>query len=200
MSTARRPGRRPGDAEVTRETILTAARRTFGSTGYERATIRTIAARAGVDPALVYHHFGSKQGLFAAAHQLPDPASVLASVFAGPPEEMGERLTRAYLGFAAGPGSPIVSLLRAATSNDDAARMLREFIADSFLVAAERRLMISGARLRLSLCASHLVGIVIGRTILQIPELAEPDVEDLVTAVSPAIQRYLTGDLGQENA
>lgn len=195
MSASRPPGRRPGNADVTRRAILTAARRTFGDVGYERATIRTIASRAKVDPALVHHHFGTKQALFAAAHELPDPETVLEMVFAGPPEEMGERLTRAYLGFASGPGSPIVSLLRAATSNEDAARMLREFIGESLLAAAEHHLTTAQPRLRIALCAGHLMGIVMGRTILQLPELAEPEIEDLVSTVSPAIQHYLTGEL-----
>ena len=196
MSASRPPGRRPGNADVTRQAILTAARRTFGDVGYERATIRAIASRAEVDPALVHHHFGTKQTLFAAAHELPDPATVLETVFTGPSEGMGERLTRAYLGFASGPGSPIVSLLRAATSNEHAARMMREFIGESFLAAAERDLTASQPRLRIALCAGHLVGIVMGRNILQLPELAQPKIEELVKTISPAIQHYLTGDLG----
>ncbi|NIR34980.1 MAG: helix-turn-helix transcriptional regulator, partial [Actinobacteria bacterium] len=70
----RKPGRRPGDPGVTRAAILDAARAVFGELGFERATIRRIAASADVDPGLVLHYFGTKQGLFAAAHELPfDP-------------------------------------------------------------------------------------------------------------------------------
>jgi AcrR family transcriptional regulator len=49
-----RPGRRPGSAD-TRGRILAAARASFGERGFEAATIRDVAARAGVDPALVHH-------------------------------------------------------------------------------------------------------------------------------------------------
>ena len=47
-----RTGRRPGPSS-TRDEILRAARRRFAEGGYERATFRSIAADAGVDPALV---------------------------------------------------------------------------------------------------------------------------------------------------
>ena len=67
---ARRTGRRTGDSG-TREAILGAARKQFGDHGYAGATIRAIAADAGVDPALVHHFFGTKERLFAAAMRLP---------------------------------------------------------------------------------------------------------------------------------
>ena len=65
-----RTGRRPG-VSGTREAILDAARRAFAEQGYQHATIRGVADLAGVDPALVHHYFGTKQGLFVAAMQLP---------------------------------------------------------------------------------------------------------------------------------
>ena len=62
---AKRAGRRPGNSG-TREAILEAARRQFADLGYDRTTLRSVAAEAGVDPALVVHFFGSKQQLFLA--------------------------------------------------------------------------------------------------------------------------------------
>ena len=196
MSAARTPGRRPGSADVTRREILDAAREIFGQAGFERATIRAIAAQADVDPALVHHHFGAKESLFAAAHQLPDPEAVLEPIFTGPRHEMGERLTRFYLVAIAAPESPATSLLRAAATNEGAATMLREFLETSFLGAAERHLESDLPRRRMALCGSHLIGLVFGRAILKLPELAEPSVEELVPLIAPAIQRYLTEDLG----
>ncbi len=77
-----RRGPRAGTSD-TREAILEAARATFAEAGYDRATIRRIAATAGVDPALVHHYFGSKEDLFAAAVHLPlRPEQVVAEVFA----------------------------------------------------------------------------------------------------------------------
>ena len=68
--TSRRTGRRPG-SEDTRGRVLAAAREAFGERGFEGASVRDIAARAGVDPALVHHYFGTKQQLFVAAIRLP---------------------------------------------------------------------------------------------------------------------------------
>ena len=63
--TGARSGRRAGDSG-TREAIVTAARRRFAENGYDGATIRGIAADAGVDPALVLHFHGTKERLFLA--------------------------------------------------------------------------------------------------------------------------------------
>lgn len=72
-----RTGRRPG-AGATREKILAAARSHFGEAGYDGGTVRGIAAGAEVDPALVMHYFGSKEGVFRAAMDFPiDPAEFI---------------------------------------------------------------------------------------------------------------------------
>src|SRR5580700_12251067 len=95
---ARRSGRRGGDSG-TREAILAAARARFGDLGYDRATIRAIAADAGVDAALVHHFYGTKDQLFAAAMRLPvNPRQVLADALApgarGENQTLGEHLLR----------------------------------------------------------------------------------------------------------
>jgi AcrR family transcriptional regulator len=63
-------------SETTKAAIMMAAREEFAAKGYQAATIRAIAANAGIDPALVIRYFGNKQDLFAAAAQfdlqLPD--------------------------------------------------------------------------------------------------------------------------------
>lgn len=48
---------------TTRARIRDAAIARFGRDGYERTSVRAIAAEAGVSAALVMHHFGSKEGL-----------------------------------------------------------------------------------------------------------------------------------------
>ena len=78
-----RTGRRPG-GEDTKGSILAAARAEFGAKGYHPATIRGIAAGAGVDPALIHHYFGSKDDLFAASIDLPlRPAEIAETILAG---------------------------------------------------------------------------------------------------------------------
>lgn len=193
MTKRQRPvGRRPGDPDVTREEILTAARSVFGAVGFDRATIRSIAADAGVDPALVLHHFGTKQQLFAAAHSLPIDLSVmLQAIQAVPQSQRGEFLTSMYLGLFAAEGSPMLSLLRAAATNEDAARMLREFIEDAVLSHADELAPGPGSRLRLATAASHLIGTIVGRVLLGVAPLADVELDELVTLISPSIQRYL---------
>ena len=92
-----RSGRRPGPGG-TKETVLAAARTHFGAAGYDRGTIRGIAAEAGVDPALVLHYFGSKEGVFRAAVDFPfDPAELLPRLLAPGLVGIGERVVRFFL-------------------------------------------------------------------------------------------------------
>ncbi|MFC6932138.1 helix-turn-helix domain-containing protein [Actinomadura yumaensis] len=81
---SRGPGRRPGPTE-TREAILASARELFAEKGYDGASLRAIAREAGVDPALVHHFFGNKEGVFIAAMRFPvDPGRLLPVIMAAP--------------------------------------------------------------------------------------------------------------------
>ena len=127
-----RTGRRPG-LSGTREAILDAARRAFAEHGYQRATIRGVAELAGVDPALVHHYFGTKQGLFVAAVQLPvNPVEQLSALLADDPELVGQRMIGVFLSVwdLAANNSPLLALVRSAVSDEQAAAMLREFITE----------------------------------------------------------------------
>ena len=105
----RAAGRRPGDSG-TREAILEAARAAFAAAGYDRATIRGIAAAADVDPALVLHYFGTKEELFEAALELPvRPREILARGIAAGRDQLGATIVRTLprgLGAARDPGAP----------------------------------------------------------------------------------------------
>lgn len=192
MSGRRQVGRRPGDPEVTKQAILAAARDRFGTVGFDRATIRAIAAQADVDPALVIHHFENKQELFVAAHELPlHPADLIGEIAGAPREERGELIARAYLAVLGAPGSPALSLLRAAATKPDAAAMLREFIEDAFVREATHLAGGPDAELRVALIGSHLIGVIYARELIGVSPLAERSIDDLVRAVAPAIQRYL---------
>jgi AcrR family transcriptional regulator len=67
--TAQQParGRRRRDAEATRQELLQAARSRFIRLGYDRTTLRDVAADVGVNLALIKRYFDSKEGLFKAA-------------------------------------------------------------------------------------------------------------------------------------
>src|ERR1700737_3879995 len=126
-----RLGRTPG-SPANREAIRKAALEQFTKRGYDRATIRDIAAAAGVDPALVLHYFGSKDKLLVAALEFPvNPREVVTELLAGEVEGLGERLLRRALGVWTSEhgGGAIVGLIRSAASHDEAARMMKEFFA-----------------------------------------------------------------------
>jgi AcrR family transcriptional regulator len=192
-----RSGRRPGTSG-TREAIAEAARRNFGKLGYERTTIRAIAGEAGVDPALVVHFFGSKQQLFLSVMDLPfAPEEVLPRILAGDRDSVGERFARFIVGVledSAG-RTVLTGMVRAAASEPEAARMLRELISRRVFAAIAGSLGVDDAELRANLVGSQVVGLVFARYIVAVEPLASLDPDELVAAIGPNLQRYLVDDL-----
>ncbi|HEV7186306.1 MAG TPA: TetR family transcriptional regulator [Blastococcus sp.] len=195
---SRRSGRRPGNPD-TRDVVLAAARTAFAERGFDGATIRGIAADAGVDPALVHHYFGSKDKLFLAAVEAPaDPADLLPEVLSAPRDELGAAVVRLLLKVWDGPMQPAgLALLRSAVSNEWTAKLLREF-----LVAKVLRKVVSTLGFdpdvraaRISLVASQIIGLVMARYVLRLEPLASATPDEVVAAIGPTVQRYLTGDV-----
>jgi AcrR family transcriptional regulator len=192
-----RGGRRPG-ASGTREAILSAARVGFATQGYAGTTIRGVASAAGVDPALVNHFYGSKDGLFAASLELPaDLPERLVAALDGGRDGVGERLVRFYLGLweeevTAG---QLRAMMTSAVSHEQAASLLRQFVTRLLTQLADH-LAGDDRELRVALAGSQLVGLAFARYLVRIEPLARADVETVVAAVAPTVQRYVTGDLG----
>lgn len=192
-------GPRPG-GEDTRAAILEAARAQFATRGYDGGTIRGIAGAAGVDPALVHHYFGSKDKLFTASLDLPfNPADVIAEVLAGGIDGAGERLIRA--GLAAWENAvsraPMLAVIRTATSSDAGAAMLREFLERNVLKRVAAELTPDRPALRAALLASQMAGLLMARYVICLPAVVDAPIEDIIAAVGPNLQHYLTGDLGK---
>jgi AcrR family transcriptional regulator len=195
-----RTGRRPAGSG-TRDAILSAARAAFAEHGYEGATIRGIAERAGVDPALVLHYFKSKQRMFVAAMEFPfDPAEIVERVLAGDPERAGEQLIRFFLSVwdDEQARAPLFAMIRSAVSHDEAAEMLRQFITEALVARVASGLDVPHANLRPPLVGSQIVGLIFMRYIVKLEPLASLPADDVVAAIAPNVQRYLTGDLGLE--
>lgn len=198
---AGRSGRRTGDTK-TSEAILEAARAQFAEHGYRGATIRAIAARAQVDPALVHHFYGTKEALFAAAMRFPIvPSEALAAAFESGTGETGERLVRTALGLWETDGirETFLGLLKSAVTSEDAAVMLREFVAESILGTLVRVVEVSGTgaevEYRAAMVATQMLGLAMTRLVLGLPAVAQASVEDLSATIGPSIERYLTGDI-----
>lgn len=192
-----RSGRRVG-ASRTREAIQQAAQRQFAELGYDRASMRSIAAEAGVDPALVIHFFGSKQRLFVAVMQLPfNPAEVIPSLIGGESSTVGARLATFLLGVLEDPEARarITGLVRAAATEPEAARMVREFLTSEVWAPAARQLGVEDAELRISLVGSQIVGLIMARHVVGVEPLASLPAPDVAAAVAPNLQRYLMGSL-----
>ena len=190
-------GRRPGPT-ATPAAIRAAATRQFSELGFDRATIRSIAAEAGVDPALVIHHFGSKQRLFVEAVQLPfPPEELIAQLASGPRSDVGERAVRFVLSVLDEDEARArwVGLVRAAVTEPEATRVFREILSTRIFRPLAEALGMDDAPLRASLTGSQVVGLVMARHILRVEPLASLDDERLVEAVAPTIQRYLTEPL-----
>lgn len=190
-------GRRPGESG-TREAILTAARLAFGTQGYGATSARAVARAAGVDPSLVLHYFGSKDGLFEAALQLPlDPAAIVAGLLGGDLDTLGERVVRTFLGVWDGtPGQgPMLAMLRSAVSHEDSAAMLRELLLRVILRPVAHGAGGDRPELRASLLASQIVGLALTRYVLDLEPVASASADDLVPLFGPTLQRYLTGAL-----
>lgn len=190
-----RRGRRPGPS-TTRQTVLDAARRRFASDGFTRTTIRAIAADAGVDAALVMQYFRSKDELFGAVMSIsPDTLDRIADAFSGPAESVGERAVRAHLAVWEGDqpdADALLSMLRGAIANEKANTVLREFIESRLPEVVERSSADErDAAIRVALAASMLIGIVVGRRVVQVSLLAEDEVEAIVQRVGPALQALL---------
>jgi AcrR family transcriptional regulator len=192
-----RTGRRPG-VSGTREAILDAARRAFAEHGYQHATIRMVADLAGVDPALVHHYFRYKQDLFVAAVQLPvNPVEQLTAVLAQDPDQAGQRMVEVFLSIwdHAADRSPLLALVRSAVGDEQAAAMLREFITEEVLGPVAQRVGGPDARLRATLIGSQIIGLAMARYIVRVEPLASASPAQLVAAIGPTLQRYLTGDI-----
>jgi len=194
----RRSGRRPGNQD-TRSSILDAARNAFAEKGYDKASIRAIAAEAGVDPALVHHYFGTKDKLFLATMDAPfDPGELIPQALRGPRDQAGERLVRLVLSIWDSPaGTTALGVFRSALSNEWTARLLREFVVTQILRKAVAELALDPveAPVRSALVATQIAGLITARYVLKLEPLPSADPEALVAAIGPNVQRFLTEPL-----
>jgi AcrR family transcriptional regulator len=193
---ARPRGRRPA-GEDTRTALLDAARVEFTERGFDGATVRTIAQRAGMDPAMVNHWFGSKDGLFVAALQLPvNPEEIILRVLDGDPGQAAERILRAFLSvWDTNGGGALTALVRSVASYEHAARMMREFVSRVIFGRIVSRIAPDQSELRTALCGTQMTGLAIVRYVIRLEPLASADHDTVVAAIAPNLQRYLTGDL-----
>lgn len=186
-------GRRPGSPD-TRSAILDAARVAFVEHGYQGATLRRIAADAGVDIRLIAHHFGSKKGLFAAAMTLPvSPSEVLDRALSGPPETWATTLLSAALRVWDAPetGQPLLRLLQTALDDPDQRPALTGFVEREIVSRIEDRLEGPYARRRATAAATLVAGMIVSRYVLEVEPLHGMRERDVVATLRPLLQTAL---------
>jgi AcrR family transcriptional regulator len=192
----RRRGRRPA-GEDTRAALLEAARVEFTERGFDGATVRAIAQRAGVDPAMVNHWFGGKDALFVAVMEIPvNPGEIIHRILDGNPEQIAERILRTFLSvWDANGGGALATLVRSVASHEDAARMMREFVGRVVFGRIAAAVAPDRPELRAALCGTQVAGLGLIRYVIRLEPLASADHDTVVTAIAPNLQRYLTGSL-----
>jgi AcrR family transcriptional regulator len=199
MSNAR-SGRRPGTSG-TREAILGAARRQFADQGYGRASLRSIAAAAGVDQKLIAHYFGSKQQLFLAAIGLPiNPGDVLLRVLGDgerDPSVVTARLVDEVTAILEHPElvQSIAALIRAGASEPEVAQLLRAFFPGALLESVEGLLGPGDPAYRLNLVGSQVIGLVMARAVVGLEPMSSMPASAVAESVAPNLARYLVGPL-----
>ncbi|MCU0300803.1 MAG: TetR family transcriptional regulator [Candidatus Nanopelagicales bacterium] len=192
----RRRGPRAGSGEDTREAIVAAARVEFARRGFDAATVRSIATRADVDPALIHHYFGTKMGLFQAVLALGvDPTrAALPAMLDGPRDEAGRRIARTFLTLYEDPEfrEPVLAVMRTAMTSPEVAALAASFLQDTMLRGLATLAVGPDPQRQVALAMTHLLGTMLGRHVLGLTAL-QGDVDVLVDELAPVVQRYLDG-------
>jgi AcrR family transcriptional regulator len=186
-------GRRPGNPD-TRSELVSTARRLFADAGYDKTSVRDIAAAAGVDPALIRHYFGSKAELFRATMGWPfEAAEVAARITSGDRVGLGERLTKVFFEAWERPESRanLEAILRGAATHEESAALVRQFIQGELYAKIASALGEKDAELRVDLAMAQLLGISYLRHILRVEPVASASVEELTVRVAPIISAHL---------
>lgn len=176
-------------SDATRAAILSAARERFARDGYDRATIRAIAADAGIDPAMVMRYYGSKDKLFALAAefdlQLPDFTEV-------PDSDIGAALV-GYAIHRWESDETLPALLRAAVTNEAAAEKMRTIFSGQIVpMIMGRGVDPSEVATRAGLVGTQMLGVALCRYVLRVPPVVAMTSAELIAWIGPTVQRYLT--------
>ncbi len=196
MPESRRTGRwRTG--QQNKQRIVEVAREHFKH-GYEHATVRAIAADAGVDVAMVYYFFGNKEGLFnAAVIDIPEhPLHQLATLIDDDgDDQIGARLVRRFVELwdEGDTFDPLLTIWRSAADQPLARKLLHDTLAGPVAERVAAVFGVDDAVLRVELVTVHLMGLAFARYQLRIEPIASTGIDELVAWIGPTVQRYLTG-------
>lgn len=180
---------RPAGAESgeTRARLIAVAREQFAARGFAGASLRSIAREAGVDPSLVSHYFGGRDGLLLATLELPiDPLERITTVLSGGPGGLGERLVRMFL-TSWDPHRDIFSGLLRSVFEPEGTQAPAFQLVRGVLVEGLTGVL-DGDAVRADLVTAQILGLASARYVLRIDPLSEASIDDVVAIYGPAIQ------------
>ena len=184
------PRRRKG--QITRDAIIEVARVRFMNAAYEQVSIRDIAAEAGVDPALVIRHFGSKEDLFAEVltTQIVGPGQALV----GDRETFGARLARSQVQLPAQEHYEVINTAIWSAASPVAAKIVGRDVEERFVKSIAAALDGPDAEVRAALIVAILMGTSIMRNMLSVSPLADKDVTKAIPYLGAVLQHLADGD------
>lgn len=178
--------------------ILAAARREFAENGWAGTAIRAVARTADVDPALIYHYFGSKEGLLDAATTPPQKwLDSVAATWATPKADLGRQLIRTVLDtWTDDEVGPILRAVVLTAAHEDKTREKLRLIVERGLIGGSTLGADEDERLRRSgLIATQLIGFALLRYVWKMEPIASMSEDQVVAAMAPNLQRYVEGDI-----
>lgn len=193
------PPAKPLRSQPARDRILKAARTVFAREGYERATIRSVAAKAGVHPSMLARYYGSKEQLFAVA---ADIDLRLPSLHDQPRASIGALLAAHFVDRweAAGIDGQLLALLRASTSHEAARRRVVDIFEGQVRTMLEAIGDLDHAETRAALISSQVLGVVYVRHIVRLPAAVSITNDVLRAALVAAIQSHIELEFARDSA
>lgn len=191
--TARRIGRRPGAGDARNE-ILAAARKQFQDHGFAGATVRAIAAEAGVDPSLVIYFFGTKKQLFGQAiRAVIDPMPRFHAALDAADGDLAESIVRGYLGLWSSPeiGPMLQASFRSLPTLEQAEHGLRSFLENIVVPEAQTGAAVPPDPDRIRLVIAELFGVAVVRHVIGAEPIASMSEDDLIAHVTPGVRAML---------
>lgn len=177
------PTTRAAKRAATARRIIEAAQAEFGERGLEKATVRGIARRAGVDPSLVIQHYGSKDGLFAVATRFDGDSTG---------DEVAEHLFEVLDVRLAGLPPHTRALVRSMLTAPEATRIMREHLNERIANLA-RTSDDPDARLRAAVTVSGILGLTIARHFLALDGLGDISPAQVEAVLRPWLTAALDG-------
>ncbi|BCJ28295.1 TetR family transcriptional regulator [Actinocatenispora sera] len=168
--------------------IVAAARRLFAEHGYDRTTIRAIAAEAKTDPGLVMRYFESKEKLFARVAVVDQHEPI-----AGTPEQIAELLLASLGAKVAAEPVAALAAIRSMFTHPEAAREVRAAMLAEQRQAAET-MDEEDAALRTGLIGALTLGTVIGRYLLGLDGLRDAPPDRIVALLRQSFHSIVHGD------